>query len=271
MDTIKDFFQGLIPSNFDATRYFGFLLIGLGAALVLGFLFRAIFGKASDLNHSVSSAVAILCVYALSVVIYSVGGSLEFILAPLPFVKLSGDYLTIFPILDAELPAICAEIVKLIVLAFLMNLLISWLPKGKNVLSWYFFRFLSVVVAICLHYVIDLLLVAILPTNFVEMAPAVLLVVLIASMLLGGLKLLTGGALALIDPLLGVLYTFFFANVVGKQLSRAIFTAALLTALVYLLNTFEIVAIYVASVALVTYLPVIILALILWYVIGKLL
>lgn len=271
MDSIKDFFQDLVPNNFDVNRYMWFLIIGLGVVLALGLLFRLICGKASALNHCVSSAVALLFMYMLCVVIYSVGGALEFILAPLPFVELSGDYLSIFSLIDAGLPAICAEILAMIVLAFLMNLLITWLPKGKNLLSWYFFRFLSVVLAICLHYVISLLLNAVLPENFVEMAPAVLLVVLIASLLLGALKLLTGGAIALIDPILGALYSFFFANVVGKQLSRAIFTAALMTTLVYLLNTFEIAAIYVASVALIAYLPVIILALILWYVIGKLL
>ncbi len=271
MDSIREFFEGLVPSNFDFTRYLWLLLIGIGAALVLSLLFRLICGKGSALNHSVSSAIAILCVYAVSIVIYSTGGSLEMILSPLPFVQLSGDYLYVFPVMDAEFTAVCAEILDMIILAFLMNLLVSWLPKGKKLLGWYFFRFLSVVLAICLHYVINLVLDAVLPQGFADIAPTVLLIVIIASLLLGCLRLLTGGALALIDPLLGVLYTFFFANVVGKQLSRAIMTTFLLTALVYLLNYLEMTAICVASVALVAYLPVIILALILWYVIGKLL
>ena len=271
MDTLNQFFQDFIPKDFNISRYFWFLAVGLGTALVLSILFRLIFGQGSSLNHSVSSAVAILCMYAVSVVIYSTGGSLEILLSPLPFVELSGDYLRIFPLLSSSFDAICAEALKLIVLAFLMNLLITWLPKGKNILSWYFFRFLSVVLALCLHYVINLLLVSVLPESFVETAPMVLLIVLLASLLLGGLKLITGGALALINPLLGIFYTFFFANIVGKQLSRAIFTTALLTALVYLLNSMGITAICVASVALIAYLPIIILALILWYIIGKLL
>lgn len=271
LNTMANFFQNLLPPDFDWNRYLVLLLIGVGAALVLGLLFRLIFGKASSLNHSVSSAIALLCVYALTVVIYSIGGSLSFILTPLPFVELTGDYLTIFPIMDAQLSVICAQILEMIVLGFLMNLLITWLPNGKNIISWYFFRFLAIVLAVCLHYVVHLLFVTILPNNFVDIAPAILLIVLLVSLLLGCLRLLTGGALAVIDPLLGVLYTFFFANIVGKQLSRAIVTAALLTALVYLLNYLEISVIYIASVALITYLPVIIIALVLWYVIGKLL
>lgn len=271
MDTITQFIQKLIPRNFDWNQYLWLLLIGIGAFLVLGFLFRIIFGKASSLNHSVSSAAALLCVYAVTVVIYSMGSSLSFILTPLPFVELKGDYLEIFPIMDADRTIISAQILEMIMLGFLMNLLTTWLPQGKNVISWIFFRFLAVVLAVCLNYVIHLLFVNILPESLTEMAPAILLAVLAAALLLGCLKLLVGGALAILNPILGFFYTFFFANIVGKQLTRAIVTAALLTALAYLLNYLEISVIYIASVALLTYLPVIIIALILWYVIGKLL
>ena len=271
METINQFIKTLVPQNFDWNRYLWLLVIGIGAALVLGFLFRLICGKASSLNHSVSSAISLLCVYAVTVVIYSIGSSLSFILTPLPFVELQGDYLQIFPIMEAELPLISEQILEMIVLGFLMNLLIKWLPQGKKVISWLSFRFLAVVLAVCLHYVIHLLFVNILPESFTEMAPSVLLAVLAAALLLGCLKLLVGGVLSFINPLLGVFYTFFFANIVGKQLTRAIVTAGLLTALVYLLNYLEISVIYIASVALITYLPVILIALVLWYIIGKLL
>ena len=271
MDTITQFIQNLLPRNFDWGRYLWLLIIGIGASLVMGFLFRLIFGKASSLNHSVSSAVALLCVYAVTVVIYSLGSSLSFILTPLPFVELKGDYLEIFPIIDSDFSGVSAQILELIMLSFLMNLLTTWLPQGKKVISWLSFRFLAVVLAVCLNYVIHLLFMNILPESLTQMAPAILLGVLAAALLLGCLKLLVGGALAFINPILAFFYTFFFANIVGKQLTRAITTAALLTALAYLLNYLEISVIYIASVALITYLPVIIIALILWYVIGKLL
>ena len=62
---------------------------------------RFAFGKKSVLNQSVSSAIAILCIYVVNVVIYSTGVKLDMILSPLPFVTISGDYLTLFPILTA--------------------------------------------------------------------------------------------------------------------------------------------------------------------------
>ena len=70
---------------------------------------------------------------------------------------------------------------------------------------------------------------------------------------------------------MAVLYNFFFANIIGKQLSKAILTTALLTALVCLLNYLQISTVYIASAALAAYLPLLIIILVLWYVIGHLL
>ena len=99
----------------------------------------------------------------------------------------------------------------------------------------------------------------------------VLIILLLSALLLGALKLLVGGLLAFINPLLAVLYTFFFSNVVGKQLSKAILTTALLTGLVCLLNYLQIGSICIASAALLAYVPLLIIALVLWYVIGHIL
>ena len=104
-----------------------------------------------------------------------------------------------------------------------------------------------------------------------ENAPIVLVILLVAALLLGALKLLVGGILAFANPLLAVLYTFFFSNIVGKQLSKAILTTALLTALVCLLNSLNIGAVFIASAALIAYIPLLIIALVLWYIIGHIL
>ena len=271
MEAVYQFIESITPENFNAPQYLKFMIILLIGTLLIGFIARFVFGKKSTLNQSVSSAIAILCIYVVNVVIYSTGVKLEAILSPLPFVTISGDYLTIFPILSADFTAICAQVLDMIILAFLMNLLVSWLPQGKKVLTWYGFRFLSVVLAICLQYVVNMLLGAILPQGFADIAPTVLLVILVASVLLGALKLLVGGALAFINPLLAILYTFFFSNLIGKQLSKAILTTVILTALVCLLDYLGITAVFIASAALAAYLPLLIIVLILWYVVGHLL
>ena len=271
MEAVYSFIQSITPENFNAPQFIQFLAIVVVGILLLGFIARFVFGKKSALNQSVSASIAILCIYVVNVVVYSTGLKLDMILSPLPFVTISGDYLTIFPILSAGFNAICTQVLDMIILAFLMNLLVSWLPQGKKVWSWYGFRFLSVVLAICLQYVVNMILGAILPQGFAEIAPTVLLFILIAALALGALKLLVGGALAFINPVLGILYTFFFSNIVGKQLSKAILTTGILTALVCLLDYLGIAAVYIASAALAAYLPLLIIVLILWYMVGHLL
>lgn len=271
MEAIYAFIESVTPAGFNARQFLQFLAIVVLGLLALAVIARLIFGKRSNMNHAVSSAIAILCIYVVNVVIYSTGAKLDVILSPLPFVSISGDFLTLFPILTADFNSICTHVLDMIILAFLMNLLDGWLPKGQKMLSWYFFQFLSVVLAICLQYVVNLLLGVILPEGFAQIAPTVLMIVLTASLALGALKLLVGGALAFINPLLGILYTFFFSTMVGKQLSKAILTAAILTALVCLLDYLEITAICIATAALAAYIPLIVIVLILWYVVGHLL
>lgn len=271
MEKVYALIDSITPDNFNASQYLQFMLVLVVGVMLISILGYFIFGKRSTLNHAVSSAIAILCIYVVNVVIYSTGAKLEIILSPLPFVNIQGDYLILFNILQAEFHSICVHVLDMVILAFLMNLLDSWLPKGKKLLSWYFFRFLSVVLAICLQYVVNMLLAVIVPAGFAEIAPTILLVVLLAALALGALKLLVGGALAFVNPLLAILYTFFFSNIVGKQLSKAILTTLLLTALVCLLNYLEIGAVYIATGALAAYLPLLIIVLVLWYVVGHLL
>lgn len=271
MEVIYDFIESITPAGFNAPQFLQFLAVVVLGILALAVIGRLIFGRRSTMNHAVSSAIAILCIYVVNVVIYSTGAQLEALLSPLPFVSISAEYLTVFPILTAEFNDICTQVLNMVILAFLMNLLDSWLPKGQKLLSWYFFRFLSVVLAICLQYVVNLLLGVIVPDGLAAVAPTVLVVILVVCLLLGALKLVVGGALAFINPVLGALYTFFFSTLVGKQLSKAVFTTAILTALVCLLNYLGITAIYIATAALAAYLPLLIIVLILWYIVGHLL
>lgn len=271
MDKLYAFIGSITPEGFNARHFLQFLGILVLGSLAIALLNRLIFRKRATLNQAICAAIAILCIYVVNVLIYSSGAKLYALLSPLPFVSIQGDYLILFPILSSGLHTICAKVLDMVILAFLMNLLDSWLPKGKNAIGWFFFRILSVVLAICLQYIVDMLLGILVPTGLAQIAPTVLLWVLIASILLGSLKLLVGGTLAIIDPLLGILYTFFFSNVLGKQLSKAILTTMILTGLLCLLDYLQIGAVYIASAALAAYLPLLIIVLILWYVIAHLL
>ncbi len=271
MEKVYDFISSITPEGFDPYRYVQFLVILILGMLAFAFIARILFGKKSVLNHAVSASIAILCIYVVNVVVYSTGTKLDVILSPLPFVSISGDHLYIFDLLNASFNTVCEKVLDMVILAFLMNLLDSWLPQGKKLLGWFFFRIMSVVLAICLQYVVNMILGILVPAGFAEFAPAILVIVLIASVLLGALKLVVGGALAFIDPLLGILYTFFFSNLVGKQLYKAILTTAILSGLVCLMNYVGISAVYIASAALAAYIPLLVIVLVMWYVVAHLL
>ena len=271
MEQIMTYVRSVLPADLDMTKYLEFIAILAGGMLVISIIGSLIFGKRSTLNAAVSSAIALVFMYLANVAIYSAGLEWSSLLSPLPFVEFHGDHLVIFPILSSSFNDICTPVLDLVILAFVMNLIQTILPKGKNLITWYFWRFVSLALGFVVLYVVNLLVDAFVPAAVMQNAPMVLLVILVAALLLGALKLLVGGLLAFINPLLAALYTFFFATLVGKQLSKAILTTALLTALVCLLNYLQIASVFIAAAALIAYIPLLIIALVLWYVIGHIL
>ncbi len=271
MQPILDFFASLVPAGFDAAAFLKGTVLLLVCTLTVALLARLIFGKKSVLSRAISSAISILFIYAVSIVIISFGVDLKFILSPLPFVEINGDYLTLLIYPTSDYPQICNQLLAMIILSFLTNLADGWLPKGKHLLSWLFFRCLSVIIAMFLHLVVNAILSAFLPEGLLTWAPVVLLGLLALMLLLGVLKLLVGALLSTVHPLLGFFYSFFFANAVGKQISKAILTTALLAGMVYLLHAMGCSAIYIASSALAAYAPFLILLLTLWFLVGRIL
>ena len=269
MELLHTLIDKALPDSFDTAQFFLITFIVIASIMILSGIFRLVFGKGSTLNTSISSALSILSIYILCMIIYSFSTQLKLLFTPLPFVTLSGDYLSIFPIFNASFTSVCTELFKLLIWSFLMNLLETWLPKGEKLFAWYFFRLLSMGLAICLYYFVEMLLLAVLPEAFTTYAPLVLLGVVVLTFLFGCLKLLVGGALAFINPFLGLFYTFFFSKVIGKELKKAIITTLILTLLVCAFNFFGFTSICLATLPYLTYLIVFIIGMVIWYVISK--
>ena len=122
-----------LPSQISFASTAEFMLYFAAASLILGVLSRIVLGKRSSLNHSLSSAMGILFIYAVTIVVYTFKPwNLELLLSPLPFVT----FLIVCPITDGQFSAVCAEVLSLIILAFLVNLLDTLIPKGNNIVSW---------------------------------------------------------------------------------------------------------------------------------------
>lgn len=261
-----------MPAEIDLISAAEFMLYFTAASLIMGVLGRLVLGKRSSLNHSVSSAMAILLVYALTIVVYTFKPwNLEQLLSPLPFVTFAGDYLIILPIHDSAFPALCTEILSLVILSFLINLLDTFMPKGQSVFSWYILRFLTVILCMALHFGVCWAFETYLPDVLVTYAPMILLFLLIFMVFSGVISLILGAILTINSPFLGAMYTFFFSNVLGKQVSKAIFTTMILCLIVFLMGFFGYTIITITSAALLTYIPVVLLLLVLWYLIGHVL
>lgn len=268
LESLFDAVQSIELNNIEFLKQIG---IVCAAMLVLSFIGRAIFGKRSGLNHAVSSAIGILAVYILGLFLYGSSHALSGLLASLPFVAVRDDMLALFSFTAADRTEICAMLVRMVVLAFLVNLLDTVMPKGKNIFSWLLFRLITVFLAVLCQGLIVWASEAYLPESFLAWAPMILLGILVATLLLGALKLLVGIALATINPIIGALYTFFFSSLVGKQLSKAVLTTMLLSALVYGLNVMGYTVISLAGISLAVLLPVILVLLALWYLINQVL
>ena len=261
-----------LPTEIDLVNAAQFMLFFAAGVLILSVLSRVVLGKRSSLNHSLSSAIGILFIYAVTIVVYTFKPwNLELLLSPLPFVSFSGEFLVIFPIADAQFPALCSQLLSLVILAFLVNLIDTFLPKGDNPITWFVLRLLTVVVSMILNLAARWAFQTYLPGVLVTYAPSILLMLLVVLMLSGVLNLILGLVISMTNPFLGAMYTFFFSNIVGKQLSKAIFSCAILCAIVYLLEHFGYTVICITAAALMAYIPLAIILLVLWYLVGHVL
>lgn len=261
-----------IPAQVDWMQMLKFLAIYAGAVLLSGFFGRAVFGKRSSLNHAVSSSMGIAFMVVVSALVYTFNPySLAQYLSPLPYVSFSGEYLVLFSFLSGDFAAICAEVLSMVILAFLVNLLDTLLPKGKGVITWYLWRFFTVILAMVLHIFVCWAISTFLPTGLGTYAPVILLGILLAMLVLGVLNVLLGAVLTAVNPFFGVMYAFFFDNMVGKQLSKAVLTTLLLTVLAVVLEYLGYTLLCIAGTFWVTCLPLLVVLLALWYLLGQVL
>ena len=268
MDAIVNYFDSLGLDFWTFAKSGLLLLLGTFLISIFG---RFVFGKRSALNNAVSSAIGILFIYAVTIVIKSSGAQFETLLAPLPFITIVQDNLFIFSFFSADFPLICSEVLSMVILAFLVNLADQWLPKGKKIFTWLFFRLLTILLGLVMHLAVTWLFRTYLPDGILHYAPIILLGMLVILLLTGVLKVVVGALLSTVNPLIAALYTFFFASIVGKQITKAVLTTFLLSMLVLGLNYLGCAVISVASAALMAYIPFAIILIVLWFIVGKIL
>lgn len=266
MDSIEQLLSAFTPIDFDILSFLKIMLIASGVCALLGILLRLICGKRSNINHSVSAAIGILMLYIASVALISAGSPYDTLISPLPFISFIGTYMSIFCLKGASMTAICNEVVQMMMLAFLVNLLDCIIPKGKKFISWLLFRCLSIILAMMGQWLISWVFAAFLPDFLLTYAPVVLLILIALLLAVSVFKLVIGVLLgATLGPIVGAIYTFFFSNIVGKQIVKATLTTMILTGLVAVLNHFGYALILLTSSALIAFIPAIVLLVLVWY------
>lgn len=265
-------FTSYIPAQVTFITMLKFIGIAAAVIIVLGLVFRMFFGRKSALNKAVCAGIGVLCIYVLTVVIYTFSpGNLEQFLVPLPFVKFSGNYLYLMTFSETEFSLICSQILSMVILVLLYNLTDSVLPDGEDTsaVTWFVLRFLTIIAAMVVHYFVTAVTGSFLPGLLVSYGPTILLICLVGSLLMGALSLILGLVLTVVNPIFGLLFTFFFSNKFGKQLSKAMLTTAVLSVVVALLGRFGYSIISISASALPSYIPLLAVLLALWYVIGR--
>lgn len=261
-----------IPYEVDFLTMLKFVALFAAGVLVIGSVGRVVLGKRSSLNHSVSSAMGILFIYVITILIYAFEHDvLSKFVTPLPFISFHGENLYIHAFACLDFPTICSQILSMIILAFLVNLLDTFIPKGQKVLSWYLLRFVTVVLAFLLHYGVSWVFNTFLPGVLVAYAPTILLGILIVMLILGVLNVLLGLVLTVVNPVFGAIYTFFFSNIIGKQVTKAVVTTILLCVLFAFVEHWGYTVICISTTYLGTYIPLVASLLVLWYLVGHVL
>ena len=248
------------------------IVIGAAVIFLIGLLFHLLFGKGSTLNKALCAGIGVLCIYVLTIVIYTFSpGNLERFLVPLPFVKFSGSYLYIMDFAAAEFSDICSQILSMILLVLMYNIAASILPSGESAsaVTWFLLRYSCILAAMLTHYFLTHLTAGFLPELLLSYGPIILLLCLFGSLLAGLLSFLLRLVVTVANPVVGILFSFFFSNKFGKLISQAVLTALILTALVAFVTHFGYAIIAIDPSALVSYIPLLVALTALWYVIGR--
>ena len=145
------------------------------------------------------------------------------------------------------------------------------IPEGEGIFGWLLLRLITVLGCFALHLVVSWAFRTYLPEAMVVYAPMILLVTLVIMLLSGVVSLLLGLVIAITSPFLGAMYSFFFSNLVGKQISKAMFTSGVICGILWLMEHFDMIVILITPAALLTYIPLALVLFLLWFLIGHLL
>lgn len=265
IQSILETTNALIPATLEKSIILSALLIVF--VLGLGLVFRLFFGRNCAVNRGISGFLEVLFIYAATVTVYTLKPwNLSQYLAPLPFAIFRGDILIVSYSACSTIPLLCSQLLSLIILCFIVHLLNFVLPRGRSFVPWLLMRAVCVVLAVGVDLAANWALNAFLPAVIAESAPVALITVLVVTLLVSLFNPLLCILFTAANPIVGLLYTFFFSNTIGKNLTRAVLSAGMVFALFYGMDYFECIVINITPGALLRDSPFALALLGVWYV-----
>lgn len=241
----------------------------IAAFLILGGVFRLIFGKGSKMSRAVSAVLSIFLVYLAAILLFVFVPELRGSVSQLPFITVTQDH---FMLWDLELlgqELLYPSLLKLALLAFVVNLLETLLPDGKKFITWYLWRTVTVLGSLALYVGVCAVAEMALPELFGVWAKYIILGFWSMIALSALLKGLLAVILTAVNPIIGGIYTFFFVNKLGSQFSKSILTTLLCVGVFALLNNMGLTQFAFADFSLATYGPTCIVVVVMLYMFGK--
>lgn len=228
----------LISDTLQTTGLTVFLLIVASLVIITGIVFRIFFGKNCQANKSVSAAIGLGFLYALTITVYCINPyDLSKFLSPLPFVLFREDILIIVPFAGGDTPFVCTEILSLIILCFIVHTVSKFIPSGKSFFSWIISRIIVVCASIFLNLAAIMVMRTFFQSGIASFAPAILLAILGIAIIIALFNPLLCIIFTIVNPVVGILYTFFFNNLIGKQLTKAVISALLICTMFFIMES----------------------------------
>lgn len=274
MEVVSTYILSLFPEGFHPLEMLRTLFYFIAIILILAALVRLVHQKASQYNHALSSAMALMFMYLLLTLLHQVIPDIvDPVLDKLPLMDVNFETGTIslFQFSMEQFSESCVELLYLLIMSFCLIGLDDIIPDAKNTASWMILQFIIVCIALAIYCFILRSIEMFIPEILTSLAPTILVCILLFLVFLGILKVVLALILVAVNPLLGAVGAFFSSNKLGMALGKSVMCSFALLAASLLLQFKGLGVISLADMTLlVCFLPLVVLA-ILWVVIGHIL
>ena len=270
-EILSTYILSLFPEGFDPMGMFQVLMYIIAVVFIVAMLIRLVHEKASQYNHALSSAMALMFMYLLLFQVRNLlPETIDPVLSKLPLidVNLNSGSISLYRFSVGDFSHSCREFLYLFILSFCLIGLDDIIPDAKNTTSWMILQFIIACVAVAVYSFVLKLVDHFAPGILDSFAPMLLVCILLFMVLLGLLKVILTLMLTVVNPLLGAVSAFFSSNKLGMALGKSVMCSFILAAMCIFMNWMGFSHFQMADLTLLACsLPMIVLA-ILWVVLG---